>query len=111
MCNITLEKIEEKETHIPNHHHEKHEPQEHNHKSQKHKVHQEHEEHKEHIHHDHADHHRQMVSDFKKRFIISALVTIPILLLSPLIQQLFNFRFGFLGEKYILSMANARSGP
>ncbi|GAH72879.1 unnamed protein product, partial [marine sediment metagenome] len=64
--------------------------------------HDEHHEHKEHIHHDHADHHRQMVRDFKKRFIISALVTIPILLLSPLVQQLFNFRFGFPGEKYIL---------
>lgn len=124
MCNVTLEKIEEKETSIPNHHHEKHEPQEHNHKPQKHeghKVHEkhihhdheehkehanhdhdEHEEHKEHIHHDHTDHHRQMVRDFKKRFIISALVTIPILLLSPLVQQLLNFRFGFLGEKYVL---------
>lgn len=127
MCSVTLEKIEEKETSISNHHHEKREPQGHNHKSQKHeghKVHEkhihydhedheehkehanhdheEHKEHKEHIHHDHADHHRQMVRDFKKRFIISALVTIPILLLSPLVQQLFNFRFGFPGEKYVL---------
>lgn len=124
MCNVTLEKIEEKEVHIHNHHHEEHEPQEHNHKPQKHeghKVHEkhihndheehkehtnhdhdEHHEHKEHIHHDHADHHRQMVRDFKKRFIISALVTIPILLLSPLVQQLLNFRFGFPGEKYVL---------
>ena len=122
--NVTLEKIEEKEAHMHNYHHEKHEPQEHNHKSQKREGHQEHEkhihydheehkehtnhdheehrEHKEHIHHDHADHHQQMVRDFKKRFIISALVTIPILLLSPLIQQLFNFRFGFPGEKYVL---------
>ena len=124
MCKVTLEKIEEKETHIHNMHHEKHEPQEHNHKSQKDESHQEHEkhipsdheehkehtnhdhdeypEHKEHIHHDHADHHQQMVGDFKKRFIISVLVTIPILLLSPLIQQLFNFRFGIPGEKYVL---------
>lgn len=121
MCNVTLEKIEEKETSIPNHHNEKHELQEHNHKSQKHEGHKEHEkhihreheehkehanhdhdEHKEHIHHDHADHHQQMVRDFKKRFIISALVTMPILLLSPLIQQLLNFRFGFPGEKYVL---------
>jgi Cu2+-exporting ATPase len=125
MCNVTLEKIEEKELHMHNQYHEKHGPQEPNHKSQKHEGHQEHEkhihsdheehkehtnhdhdehpEHKEHIiHHDHADHHQQMVRDFKKRFIISALVTIPILLLSPLIQQLFNFRFGFPGEKYVL---------
>ena len=124
MCKITLEKIEEKETHMHNMHHEKREPQEPNHKSQKDESHQEHEkhlpsnheehkehtnhgqdehpEHQEHMHHDHADHHRQMVRDFKKRFIISALVTIPILLLSPLIQQLLNFRFGIPGEKYVL---------
>ncbi len=59
-------------------------------------------EHKEKIHHDHTDHHQQMAQDFKKRFILSALVTIPILLLSPLIQQLLNYRFGIPGEKYVL---------
>ena len=83
MCKVTLEKIEEKGAHM-NHDHE------------------EYPEHKGHMHHDHADHHLQMVLDFKKRFIISALVTIPILLLSPLIQQLFHFRFGIPGEKYVL---------
>ncbi len=67
-----------------------------------HEGHPEHKEPMEHMHHDHADHHQQMVLDFKKRFIISALVTIPILLLSPLIQQLFNFKFGIPGEKYVL---------
>ena len=110
MCKVTLEKKEEKETSMHNMHHEKHEPQEPNHQSQKDEGHQEHEkhihsdheEHKEPMHHDHADHHQQMVLDFKKKFIISALVTIPILLLSPLIQQLFNFRFGIPGEKYVL---------
>lgn len=124
MCKVTLEKIEEKGAQMHNMHHEKHEPQEPTHQSQKQEGHQEHEkqlpsdheehkehtnhdqdehpEHKEHMHHDHADHHRHMVSDFKKRFIISALVTIPILLLSPLIQQLLNFSFGIPGEKYVL---------
>jgi Cu2+-exporting ATPase len=58
--------------------------------------------HKEQKHHDHADHHQKMAQDFKKRFIISALITIPILLLSPLIQQVLNYRFGIPGEKYIL---------
>ncbi|MCJ7656356.1 MAG: heavy metal translocating P-type ATPase, partial [Candidatus Atribacteria bacterium] len=76
MCKVTLERIKEKETPMHNMH-------------------------KEHMHHDHADHHQQMVLDFKKRFIISALVTIPILLLSPLIQQLLNFSFGIPGEKYV----------
>ncbi len=54
------------------------------------------------MHHDHTDHHKHMVLDFKKRFIISALVTIPILVLSPLIQQLLNFSFTFSGDKYVL---------
>ncbi len=92
ICKVTLEKIEEKGIPMQNKHHEKHKPQ----KSEGHEV------HTEPMHHDHADHHQQMVLDFKKRFIISALVTIPILLLSPLIQQLFNFRFGIPGEKYVL---------
>ena len=84
-CNVTLKKIEEEETHT-------------NHDQD------EHPEHKGHMHHNHADHHRQMVRDFKKRFIISALVTIPILLLSPLIQQLFNYRFGIPPEKNMFSL-------
>ena len=65
MCNVTLEKIEEKVTHIHNHHNEKHELRGHNHKPQKHEGHQEHqehihhdhEEHKEHANHDHDEHH------------------------------------------------------
>lgn len=96
MCMVTLKKVVEKKKPMPNMHHEKHEPQKTNHQSQKGKSHQEH------MHHDHADHHQHMVRDFKKRFIISALVTIPILLLSPLIQQLLNFSFGIPGEKYVL---------
>ncbi|RMF59183.1 MAG: cadmium-translocating P-type ATPase [Calditrichaeota bacterium] len=47
-----------------------------------------HNEHQEHEHHhNHHDHHAHMVEDFRKRFWISLIVTIPILLLSPLIQQ------------------------
>ncbi len=42
-------------------------------------------------HHDnnqnHHDHHAHMVADFRKRFWISLIVTIPVLLLSPLIQE------------------------
>ena len=41
-------------------------------------------------HGDHHDHHAHMVADFRKRFYISLVLTIPILLLSPMIQ-------GFLG--------------
>ena len=45
-----------------------------------------------------------MVADFKKRFIVSAILTIPILLLSPLIQNLLKIEdiFKFPGDVYIL---------
>lgn len=48
------------------------------------------------------DHHRMMISDFKKRFWISLGITIPILLLSKMIQMFFQFHISFTGDKYIL---------
>src|SRR5665647_1021366 len=52
----------------------------------------------------HMDHHRHMVVDFRKRFIVSAILTIPILLLSPLIQNLLRLEnvLKFTGEGYVL---------
>ena len=73
-----------------------------------HKDHQSHEMmmHKEHNHkgHDHSAHHAHMIKDFRKRFWISLIVTIPILILSPLIQHFLGFReaFSFAGESYLL---------
>lgn len=63
--------------------------------------------HKKHEHHDkheaHGDHHVQMLQDFKKRFWISLLITIPILLLSPLIQSLLGLEaLKFTGDSYVL---------
>lgn len=57
-----------------------------------------------HDHHDHTDHHRMMIKDFRLRFWISLIFTLPILALSPMVQDLFGFEFSFLGEidKYIL---------
>jgi len=52
--------------------------------------------------HDHHDHHKMMVHDFKKRFFVSLAFTLPILLLSPLIQSLFNITLKFVGDKYLL---------
>jgi Cu2+-exporting ATPase len=37
--------------------------------------------------HDHQGHHAHMVADFRKRFWISLAATVPILILSPMIQQ------------------------
>ncbi|KPL59529.1 copper-translocating P-type ATPase [Rossellomorea vietnamensis] len=53
-------------------------------------------------HHDHGNHHDHMVEDFKKRFWISILITIPILILSPMIQMLINVDWRFSFDMYIL---------
>lgn len=59
-----------------------------------------HEEHStdEHSHHDHS----HMLQEYKNKFIISLIVTIPILLLSPMIQDFFNFSISFKGDSYVL---------
>ncbi|AHF80777.1 heavy metal translocating P-type ATPase [Thermococcus paralvinellae] len=89
---------DEKEMH-KEHMHEEHEMHRHKMEEEKHEhINHEHEEHK----HSHADHHRMMMEDFKKRFIISTILTIPILLLSPLIQKFFGFTFTFTGDRYVL---------
>ena len=38
--------------------------------------------------HDHQDHHAHMAADFRKRFWISLVLTLPILVLSPMLQSL-----------------------
>lgn len=43
-----------------------------------------------------------MLQDFKNRFIVSAILTIPILVLSPLIQEFFNYTFRFAGDSYVV---------
>lgn len=55
-------------------------------------------------HFHHHNHHAHMVEDFRKRFWISLILTIPILALSPMIQDLFGFgdALRFLGHNYIL---------
>lgn len=55
-----------------------------------------------HDEHDHNAHHRAMIEDFKKRFFVSIFLTIPILLLSPMIQQWFNFSITFPFDQYVL---------
>jgi Cu2+-exporting ATPase len=52
-------------------------------------------------HENHHDHHKMMMKDFKKRFIISIILTIPILVLSPLIQQFLGIEITFNGSNYI----------
>lgn len=69
------------------HHHDTHDAPEHSH-------HPHNTGHPEHGHHEHDgsggghhDHHAHMVADFKRRFWVSFVLTVPILVLSPMIQQ------------------------
>jgi P-type Cu2+ transporter len=55
-------------------------------------------------HHDHHDHHAHMAADFRKRFWISLILTLPILVLSPMLQKLAGLReaIRFPGDIYVL---------
>jgi Cu2+-exporting ATPase len=50
------------------------------------------------------EHHAMMVADFRRRFWVSLVITIPILLLSPLIQGFLGLqgRISFTGDSYVL---------
>lgn len=50
----------------------------------------------------HQDHSGHMVEDFKKRFWVSLIVTIPVLILSPQIQDFFGYKVAFAGDIYLL---------
>ena len=69
-----------------------------------------HEQHEQHMEHDmaghgaagHAGHHEKMVEDYRKRFWIVLLLTIPVTLLSPMIMMLFGYHFEFPGANFIV---------
>ncbi len=89
-----------------------------NNKHQQHQItHSEHSAHKDYQSHDkmmhnehdhkgdnHSGHHKHMIEDFRKRFWISLAVTIPILILSPMIQHFLGLKevFRFEGDSYFL---------
>lgn len=50
----------------------------------------------------HLEHHAHMVADFKRRLSISLIATLPVLILSPLIQSFFNFSLSFPGDRFLL---------
>ena len=52
--------------------------------------------------HEGHDHHTMMIDDFKKRFWISLILTVPVLLLSEMIQHWLRFELKFPGDKYVL---------
>jgi Cu2+-exporting ATPase len=51
---------------------------------------------------DQISHHKMMIEDYKKRFIFSLIFTIPVLVLSPLIQSFFGVTLVFFGSMYVL---------
>ncbi len=52
--------------------------------------------------HEGHNHHKMMIDNFKKRFWVSSVLSIPVLFLSPMIQSFFGFEFVFAGSQYIL---------
>ncbi len=64
----------------------------------------EHHDYKGHGHHGNGDHHDHMVADFRRRFWISLGMTIPVLILSPLIQAFLGLKdaLRFSGDAYVL---------
>jgi len=83
----------------------------HNHEHHKHHTHEDHQKIQSSDHqttsksdhqHGHHDHHAMMIEDFKKRFWISLVLTVPILALSHMIQQLLGFELTFFGDQYVL---------
>jgi Cu2+-exporting ATPase len=48
------------------------------------------------------NHHAMMIADFKKRFYVVLILTLPVLLLSPMIQHFVGVNWQFTGSMYIL---------
>ncbi len=53
--------------------------------------------------HDHSGHHAAMIRDFRTRFRISLAFTMPVLALSPMIQDILGFEFSFKFDSYSLA--------
>ena len=47
-------------------------------------------------------HHNMMIADFKKRFFVVLILTVPIILLSMMIQKFLGVNWQFMGSQYIL---------
>ncbi|MFW5781034.1 MAG: HAD-IC family P-type ATPase, partial [Bacteroidota bacterium] len=93
-----------------NHEHENHKEHNHgNHEKQDHDNDRGHENHNEHDNHhdnhgghDHSSHHAMMIRDFRLRFWISLAVSVPILVLSPMIQGILGYELSFQYDQYVL---------
>lgn len=50
----------------------------------------------------HSSHHEHMIADFRKRFWVTLVLTVPIVILSEFLQTLFNYQIDFTGQNLIL---------
>ncbi|WP_027964692.1 heavy metal translocating P-type ATPase [Halalkalibacillus halophilus] len=73
----------------------------HNHHSS-HEKHQNNSSNHDHSQHGH-DHHGDMVKEFRNKFFLTLVITVPILLLSPMIQHFLGVDWRFSGDIYILA--------
>ncbi|WP_082089521.1 heavy metal translocating P-type ATPase [Methanosarcina horonobensis] len=90
--------------------HEQHGEMKHEqHEEMKHEQHEEmgHEGHKPSGGKDHGNHHTHMLEDFRRRFIVSFILTFPVLLLSPTIQDFFGFEFTFPGAELVVFLISS----
>jgi len=53
-------------------------------------------------HENHSDHHRMMIRDFRRRFYVTLVLTIPVLVLSPLIQSVLGISISFGGAGMVM---------
>jgi Cu2+-exporting ATPase len=52
-------------------------------------------------HSDHTSHHEQMIADFKRRFFVSLVLALPVVLLSSTVQSLLSYSFTFAGDQFV----------
>ncbi len=66
-----------------------------------HSMHESHDKHKDHAKHQgdhgmgHSSHHEMMIQDFTQRFFVSVILSIPVLILSPSVQELLGYTLSF----------------
>ncbi|SDI91350.1 copper-translocating P-type ATPase [Natribacillus halophilus] len=100
--------MSDKDHHEQGHHHHN-EHDHHAHHDESHHEHHEHHGHDDHAHHGghggHSGHghhghgdHGDMMADFKKRFFVTVILAIPIVILSDMIQMFFNYTVAFPGD-------------
>lgn len=91
---------------MDHHHHSSHLEND-NKKTNQHSDHLAHQDHNPPMGHAGHDHHAMMIDDFKIRFYVVLVLTIPVMLLSPMIQHWLNVHWQFKGSEYLLAVLSS----